>query len=81
MEKGFGARPALGVSDQAHTAVSQLKPGDIDWPAIFEGDGVGIEPGWGRCDPAEPRPLLDILCKMNGEWATTQGTSGGEQHR
>jgi len=40
VEKGFGIRPALGVSDRAHTAVSQLKPGDIDWARIFEADGV-----------------------------------------
>jgi 2-dehydro-3-deoxygluconokinase len=40
VEKGFGIRPALGVSDRAHTAVSQLRPGDIDWHRIFNVDGV-----------------------------------------
>ena len=40
VEKGFGIRPALGTSDRANTAVSQLKPGDIDWARIFEEDGV-----------------------------------------
>jgi len=40
VEKGFGIRPALGVSDRAHTAVSQLQPGDIDWGRIFVEDGV-----------------------------------------
>lgn len=40
VEKGYGIRPALGVSDRAHTAVSQLKPGDIDWNRIFVEDGV-----------------------------------------
>ncbi len=39
-EKGFGIRAALGVSDRANTAVSQLKPGDIDWSRIFGEDGV-----------------------------------------
>lgn len=39
-EKGFGIRPALGVSDRAHTAVSQLRPGDFDWNRIFYGEGV-----------------------------------------
>ncbi|MCL2105601.1 MAG: sugar kinase [Oscillospiraceae bacterium] len=34
-ERGFGPRAALGVSDRAYTAVSQLKPGDIDWEHIF----------------------------------------------
>jgi 2-dehydro-3-deoxygluconokinase len=34
-ERGFGARAAVGCSDRGHTAVSQLKPGDIDWENIF----------------------------------------------
>lgn len=34
-EKGFGIRAALGVSDRANTAASQLKPGDVDWEYIF----------------------------------------------
>src|SRR5580658_609828 len=34
-ERGFGVRPALGCSDRGHTAVSQLKAGDIDWDDIF----------------------------------------------
>lgn len=39
-ERGFGVRGALGVSDRANTAVSQLKPGDIDWEYIFGELGV-----------------------------------------
>ena len=34
-ERGFGVRPALGCSDRGHTAVAQLKPGEIDWEHIF----------------------------------------------
>jgi len=34
-ERGFGVRPALGCSDRGHTAISQLKPGEIDWEQIF----------------------------------------------
>jgi 2-dehydro-3-deoxygluconokinase len=34
-ERGFGVRGAVGVSDRANTAVSQLKKGDIDWDYIF----------------------------------------------
>ena len=34
-EKGFGIRAALGVSDRANTAASQLKAGDVDWEYIF----------------------------------------------
>jgi 2-dehydro-3-deoxygluconokinase len=36
MERGFGARPPTGCSDRGNTAVSQLKPGEIDWTGIFE---------------------------------------------
>jgi len=34
-ERGFGVRAALGCSDRGHTAISQLKPGEIDWEQIF----------------------------------------------
>jgi 2-dehydro-3-deoxygluconokinase len=34
-ERGFGIRGARGTADRGHTAVSQLKPGDIDWEHIF----------------------------------------------
>jgi 2-dehydro-3-deoxygluconokinase len=34
-ERGFGVRAALGCSDRGHTAISQLKPGQVDWDAIF----------------------------------------------
>ena len=39
-ERGFGVRAALGCSDRGHTAVSQLKPGDIDWEKIFGREGA-----------------------------------------
>jgi len=39
-ERGSGIRGALGVSDRARTAVSQLKPGDIDWDHLFGRLGV-----------------------------------------
>jgi 2-dehydro-3-deoxygluconokinase len=34
-DRGFGVRAALGCSDRGHTAVSQLKPGQIDWEHIL----------------------------------------------
>ena len=34
-ERGFGFRAALGCSDRGLTAISQLKPGEIDWEHIF----------------------------------------------
>lgn len=39
-ERGFGVRGALGVSDRAHTAISQLRADDIDWDYIFGELGV-----------------------------------------
>lgn len=35
VERGYGIRGALGVSDRAHTAVSQLRKGDVDWDTVF----------------------------------------------
>ena len=40
VERGFGIRAGVGCSDRGHTAVSQLKPGDVDWAAIFEREGA-----------------------------------------
>jgi len=39
-ERGFGARAAVGCSDRGHTAVSQMRPGEIDWDALFGKDGA-----------------------------------------
>lgn len=39
-ERGFGARGALGCSDRGHTAVSQLKPGQIAWEETFGQQGA-----------------------------------------
>jgi 2-dehydro-3-deoxygluconokinase len=39
-EKGYGIRAALGTSDRAHTAASQLQPGAIDWERLFGNEGV-----------------------------------------
>ncbi len=39
-ERGFGVRAAVGCSDRANSAASQLARGDIDWEKIFGRDGV-----------------------------------------
>ncbi|MBP8912935.1 MAG: sugar kinase [Phycisphaerae bacterium] len=39
-ERGFGLRGAVGCSDRANSAASQLKKGDIDWNRIFGQDGI-----------------------------------------
>jgi 2-dehydro-3-deoxygluconokinase len=40
VERGYGVRGALSVSDRANTAASHLKPGDIDWQDIFDTKGT-----------------------------------------
>src|SRR6266487_6836468 len=39
-ERGFGVRAALGCSDRGHTAVAQLKAGEIDCDEIFGSEGA-----------------------------------------
>lgn len=41
VERGYGIRGALGVSDRAHTAVCRLRRGDFDWDTVF-----GAGPRW-----------------------------------
>jgi 2-dehydro-3-deoxygluconokinase len=39
-ERGFGIRGAVGCSDRANSAASQMKKGDIDWEKTFGQDGI-----------------------------------------
>ena len=39
-ERGFGIRGAKGVPDRGNTAASQMKPGDVDWQALFQKEGA-----------------------------------------
>ena len=39
-ERGFGVRGAVGCSDRGHTAISQLRSGDIKWDTIFTKEGA-----------------------------------------
>jgi len=58
-ERGFGVRAALGCSDRGHTAVSQLKPGDINWDGIFEIEGSRwFHTGGIFCGLSETTPLV-----------------------
>jgi 2-dehydro-3-deoxygluconokinase len=58
-ERGFGIRPGLGCSDRGHTAMSQLKPGDVDWDQIFSTDGVRwLHTGGIFCALSENAPLV-----------------------
>ena len=58
-ERGFGIRAAVGCSDRGHTAVSQLKPGEVDWDQIFAKDGVRwFHSGGIFCALSETTPLV-----------------------
>ena len=58
-ERGFGVRAALGCSDRGHTAVSQLKPGDVDWDDIFGRHGARwFHTGGIFCALSETTPLV-----------------------
>ena len=66
-ERGFGVRGALGVFDRGHTAASQLRPGDIDWDALFGRAGVRWFHGYGAAHGAlamtTPGRHLDGHCR------------------
>jgi 2-dehydro-3-deoxygluconokinase len=58
-ERGFGIRAALGCSDRGHTAISKIKPGEIDWSQIFSRDGVRwFHTGGIFCALSETTPIL-----------------------
>src|SRR5918995_1075241 len=64
-ERGFGVRAALGCSDRGHTAVSQLRPGDIDWEQVFGREGArwfhtgGIFAALSETTPAVAREAME----------------------
>ena len=68
-ERGFGVRAGTGCSDRGHTAVSQLKPGDIDWEKIFGVEGArwfhtgGIFCALSETTPAVAREAMEIARK------------------
>lgn len=68
-ERGFGVRAAAGCSDRGHTAVSQLKPGDIDWEQIFAREGArwfhtgGIFCALSQTTPAVAREAMETAKK------------------
>jgi 2-dehydro-3-deoxygluconokinase len=60
-ERGFGVRPAVGASDRGHTAISQLKPGEVDWEHIFGKHGVRwLHTGGIFCALSESTPEVTI---------------------
>lgn len=65
-ERGFGVRAAVGCSDRGHTAVSQLRPGDIDWEKIFGSEGArwfhtgGIFAALSETTPLVAREAMEV---------------------
>ena len=57
-ERGFGVRAALGCSDRGHTAVSQLKPADVDWKKLFGGGVRWFHTGGIFAALSETTPLV-----------------------
>jgi 2-dehydro-3-deoxygluconokinase len=58
-ERGFGVRAAVGCSDRGNTAISQLRPGQIDWEQIFKKDGARwFHTGGIFCALSETTPLV-----------------------
>src|SRR5215469_7169535 len=58
-ERCFGVRAAAGCSDRGHSAVSQLRPGDVDWSRIFAGEGARwFHTGGIFCALSESTPLV-----------------------
>lgn len=68
-ERGFGVRAGAGCSDRGHTAVSQLKTGDIDWEKIFGTEGArwfhtgGIFCALSETTPAVAREAMEVAKK------------------
>jgi 2-dehydro-3-deoxygluconokinase len=40
VERGYGVRAPLGVSDRAGSVAASMRPGDVDWEQVFGGDGA-----------------------------------------
>jgi 2-dehydro-3-deoxygluconokinase len=68
-ERGYGVRAALGCSDRGHTAVSQLKRGDVDWDTVLSGarwfHTGGIFAALGETTPDVAREAMEAA-KRNG---------------
>src|ERR1051325_4019638 len=68
-ERGFGVRAGAGCSDRGHTAVSQLKPGEIDWEQIFGVEGArwfhtgGIFCALSETTPTVAREAMEVARK------------------
>ena len=75
-ERGFGVRAAAGCSDRGHTAVSQLKPGDIDWDQVFAREGARwFHTGGIFCALSETTPAVAREAMQAGKKNGTVGSN------
>lgn len=72
-ERGFGVRGAVGCSDRGHTAASKLKPGDIDWDAIFSQGVRWFHTGgiFAALSDTTPAVVEEALTKANAHGVVT----------
>jgi 2-dehydro-3-deoxygluconokinase len=71
-ERGFGPRGGVGCSDRGATAVSQMRPGDVDWRALFGGGVRWFHTGGIFCGLSETTPAV---ARAAMEEARRHGTS------
>ena len=71
-ERGFGPRGGLGCSDRGATAVSQMRPGDVDWRALFGAGARWFHTGGIFCGLSETTPAV---ARAAMEEARRHGTS------
>ena len=58
-ERGFGPRGGVGCSDRGHTAISQMKPTDVDWVELFGKHGARwLHTGGVFCGLSATTPLV-----------------------
>ncbi len=57
-ERGFGPRGGVGCSDRGQTAVSQMRPSDVDWRALHAGGVRWFHTGGIFCGLAEGTPAV-----------------------
>ena len=67
VEAGASQRASNVVYDRAHSAISELEPGTVDWPTVFAGADwfhmTGITPALGETAAACTREALDAAKK------------------
>lgn len=60
-ERGFGPRGGVGCSDRGHTAISQMRPTDVNWQELFGTSGARLlHSGGVFCALSEGTPAVAL---------------------